>query len=396
MRPTRAVIHLNAILHNADCVRHQLPSATHICAAVKANGYGHGAVRTAQALQSRGIHSVGVAVPEEGIVLRDAGYRGEILLFSPFFPNEATDIAVHELTPMVFDSERIKALQSAAANTEKTIKVFLKIDTGMGRIGCPPHEAVPLAQMIKSAPNLTQTGTATHFAAADNRDTAFAHSQLTLFLQSVKQLRAHNIECGRLSTANSGAVIAFPDSAGLDLARPGIMLYGYFPSSEIIRNQPLIPAMTLESAVSLIKRVPAGSPVSYGMTYTTTHETEIATIPVGYADGVFRALSNRGRVWINGKTYPIVGRICMDQFMVDLGLNSGIQLYDRVVLFGPPQHAADGTDSQETPPTAEDIAELCSTIPYEIICAVSNRIPRVYQDTPLCPPCTSAAAAANR
>ncbi|WP_041398377.1 alanine racemase [Spirochaeta africana] len=384
MRPTRALVHISAIRHNIRLIREQYirqaAAEPIICAAVKANAYGHGAVEVARAVLDAGAACLGVAVPEEGIELRQAGISAAILLFSPFFPEESTAIAENNLVPMVFDAERITALNAAAERSGRTTDVYLKIDTGMGRVGCSMPQAVELATAIQSSRGLRLVGLATHFAASDGSSLDFARTQLGRFRDAAATLRAADIDPGILSAANSGAVITMPDSAGLDMARPGIMIYGYYPSHDVSRPLQLQPAMTLESAVGFIKQVPAGTPISYGMTYTTARETRIATIPIGYADGVFRALSNRGRVWIKGRTYPIVGRICMDQLMVDIGMDSGITLYDRAVLFGPPQPAPAHTPWPEDPPTAEEVADLCDTIPYEITCAVSGRIPRVYVD----------------
>ncbi|MFW5801548.1 MAG: alanine racemase [Spirochaeta sp.] len=391
MRPTRAVVHLNAIQHNLRRIRTQFSdpqsSMPLICAAVKANAYGHGAASVAAAALANGADMLGVAVPEEGIELREAGIAGQILLFSPFFPDEAGIIVQHDLVPMVFDEERIQAIAQAAEQQNREAAVFLKTDTGMGRVGCDPRHVLGLAQQIAGSRMVRLAGCATHFAASDAADTGFAEQQLTSFLAAAGNIRAHGISPGILSAANSGAVITMPRTAGLGMARPGIMMYGYYPSREVPRNLDLVPAMTFESAVSFIKTVPKGTPISYGMTYRTRSNTRIATIPVGYADGVFRMLSNRGRIWIRGRTYPIVGRICMDQLMIDIGTDSDVQLYDRAVLFGPPQPAPEsGIQWPEQPPSAEEVADLCGTIPYEITCAVSSRIPRIFEDTPVCEP----------
>ena len=376
--PNQAVIHTKALQHNLQQIVSRLPENTQICSAVKANGYGHGAIESARAFLAAGAHMLGVASPEEGIQLRTAGFAQPIILFTPFFPAEAQAIAEHDLIPFVPDLQRIQLLQAAAKKTGKTCRFILKIDTGMGRVGCKPGQAAELAQTAIQKEQLELFGTATHFAAADSSDESYTRNQLKRFHQALEAMRSAGINPGLISASNSGAVIGFSPGQFFDLARPGIMQYGYFPSHEVERNLSLQPAMTFETAVAYIKRVSAGESISYGMTYTATEDCDIATIPVGYADGIFRTLSNKGSVWINGRLYPIVGRVCMDQFMVNLGLDSKVQLYDRVVIFGPPQQFA---GAQDAPLTAEDIADLCNTIPYEITCAVSARIPRVYSNT---------------
>ncbi|THB68610.1 MAG: alanine racemase [Spirochaetaceae bacterium] len=375
-RPGKATISLEAIKHNFRSIMQGLPPITSACAAVKANAYGHGAIQAGHALLAAGADMLGVASAAEGIELRQNGLQCPILIFGPFFPCEAEEIARFQLTPFIADRERLKPLSQAAAKTGTTVKVFLKIDTGMGRVGCDPADAPALALAIHSSAGLQLAGTATHLAAADTADPAYTRQQLATFQQAINGIRENGMDPGIISAGNSGATITATETALFDLVRPGISLYGYFPSHEVPRELSLLPAMTFESAVSFIKKVPAGTHISYGMTYTTKKPTTIATIPIGYADGWARSLSNRGTVWINGSRYPIAGKICMDQFMIDLGLNSNVSLYDRVVLFGPPQ----GERFEVQPATAEDIADICGTIPYEITCGISGRIPRVYQE----------------
>lgn len=379
MRPTQAVISLSAIRHNFQAIKQSLPDGVRLCPAVKANGYGHGATAVARSLQEAGADQLGVSSPAEGAELREAGIKGEINIFSPFFPEECPQIVQHRLSPFVFDTERINLLAEAAASSGERIRVYLKIDTGMGRIGCSPEEALTLCRRIETAEYLHLAGIVSHYAAADAADLAYMHQQDRIFQNTLRKIRDEGIRIDVLSTANSGAVITreIPrDSSSSELLRPGIMIYGYFPSSEIPQQLDLRPAMCLESAVAYIKQVPAGTSISYGMTYTTDKDTRIATIPVGYGDGVPRALSNRGRIWISGRTYPIAGRVCMDQLMVDLGSDSNVQLYDRAVVFGPPEPG----NQTEQPWTANDIAGICGTISYEITCAVSARVPRIYRD----------------
>jgi alanine racemase len=278
-------------------------------------------------------------------------------------------VVEYDIAPFVADSATISLLGDAAKGKSRPFPVHLKIDTGMGRIGCTPREAPDLAEQIDRDRNLYLEGTCTHFPRADGVDQSFTRYQLDLFLKAVEEIRKRGIDPGLLHAANSGAILGLQESH-LDMVRPGIILYGYYPSKEQPRPLDIKPVYELETEIFFLKKVPADTPVSYGSTYHTREETYIATLPIGYGDGYSRLLSNSATVLIKGNTYPLVGRVCMDQIMVDLGHSTDVKLYDRAVLFGP----------DPTGPTAETLAALIDTIPYEITCAVSKRVPRIFID----------------
>ncbi len=374
MRATRAVIRLANFQHNIRELRRHMESqrggeAPQICVAVKADGYGHGILRCAEAALEAGASSLGVAAVSEGAMLRDAGIREPILLFGIARKGELEELAELGLSPFVADEAYIRLLDEAAASAGVKLNVHLKVDTGMGRIGCRPDEAPRLASQIQHAKRLRLAGTATHFPVADEDDSSFTHEQIELFLRTVKHIREAGTDPGVVHAANSGAIIGYPD-AWADMVRPGISVYGYYPSADQKRTLDLRPVMELVSEIVFVKRVAPDTPISYGCTYRTPQETVIATIPAGYGDGFNRLLSSTGRVLIDGKTYPIVGRVCMDQFMVDIGAKPECGVGSTVTLFGP----------DPAGPNAEELAELCSTIPYEILTGITARVPRIYLD----------------
>jgi alanine racemase len=368
MRVTQAVIHLDNFIHNIEVVRRNIPAETKICMAVKADAYGHGAVEIAKTAIHAGIHCLGVATVKEGIELREAGIRCPVILFSLPFPDEIPMLFYYRIIPLVASKDLILQCDEEGKQNESVLDIHLKVDTGMGRIGCQPDEALELAQLIDNCSYCHLHGMCTHFPGSDIEDNHFAREQVRIFNTLLQRIRENGIDPGIIHTANSGAVISMPE-AMYDMVRPGIFLYGYYPSNEQQRSLTVKPVMELKTKISFIKTVPPDTPISYGMTYRTKQTTKIATIPVGYGDGYNRLLSNRGEVVIKGKRYPVAGRVCMDQCMIDLGPSSDISLYDDVILFGPDPPA----------PTAEDIADIIGTIPYEVTCFISRRVPRVYK-----------------
>lgn len=367
MRATRTVIHLENLRHNLRLIRSRVGNRR-ICLAVKADGYGHGAVETARAALKEGVNAFAVAALNEAVELREAGIGGLLLVLSPLLPEEMPEAAEQSLSLVVGNRETVETYRECCTKGGTNGRVHLKIDTGMGRYGCAPEEAVDLAGFIASSENLTLEGTCTHFPSADGGDEGFTQTQIDLFLNTVEKIRQSGVDPGILHTANSGGILGHPQS-WLTMVRPGIIVYGYYPSRDQKRDLPVLPVMEFETRVLFIKQVPPGTTISYGRTWQADKATYIATLPVGYADGYNRLLSNRGRVAIRGKSYPLVGRVCMDQTMVDLGAETDVQLYDRAVLFGPEPPA----------PTAEDIAETVGTIPYEVTCwTAKSRVPRVF------------------
>jgi len=371
----RAVIHLDCFLGNLTSVRDRIGRDRRICMPVKADAYGHGALEIAKTSLEAGVFCLGVATVSEGMELRKGGITAPILLFSQPHPDEIPELAQARLTPFVSDAWFASALNERASAEGVKLPVHLKIDTGMGRLGCVPEEAPALARHIAECPWLELAGTATHFAvsdSADERDRAYTRAQTALFNEAVAAVRDAGFDTGIVHAANSGAVIQHPD-AWFDMVRPGILLYGYKAVEENtppLSSQPLKvrPVMELRSVVSLIKRVKKGETVSYGRTWTATQDTLIAVLPAGYGDGLPRSASGKWQAVIGGKTYPLSGRICMDQCCVDLGADSSVRRWDEAVLFGGPA------------PDAAALAAAVGTIPYEITCNINKRVPRVYEN----------------
>jgi alanine racemase len=371
MRATRAIVHLDSFLGNFKAIQEKIGQNRQICVPVKADAYGHGAAEISRVSLAIGASCLGVADVQEGAALRVSvpDVSVPILLFSQPLPSEIPEIIKHVLTPLVSDGEFIAMLGKTAAEVKIRLPVHLKIDTGMRRMGCAPAEAPSLAKQISACPSLTYAGTATHLAVSDSsvpEDIAYTKQQIAGFKETLEQIRAESVDPGIVHAANSGAVALHPE-AWFDMVRPGIILYGYnlagTPSPEVK------PVMELRSNVALIKRVKKGETVSYGRAWTADRDTHIAVLPVGYADGLPRLASNKWQAVINGKTYPLVGRICMDQCMADLGPGAGtdVRRWDEASIFGGPA------------PDARILAERIGTIPYEITCNINKRVPRVYE-----------------
>jgi alanine racemase len=371
MRATRAIIHLANLIDNINIVKKHLlngNSKCKICMPVKANAYGHGAVEISKTALANGVDYLAVATVNEGAQLRDAGIKAPILLLSQCTPNEMQDAAYNELIPLVSDNEGAKLFAEASAKTlAKKGLVFLKIDTGMGRIGCAPQKAAELARYISSLDSIRLAGVITHFAVSDSAepsDIAYTNNQLEKFNDAIAAIR--EVSCVIVSAANTGATIAHP-AAWFDMVRPGILLYGYPP----VGLQPQLsvkPVMELVSQIVFTKKIQKGDSVSYGRTWIAEKDTTIGIIPVGYADGLPRLLSNKFKVSIGNKLYPVIGRICMDQCMVEIDGN--VQCWDTVSIFG---GNCNGSFN------AADIADQIGTIPYEITCNINKRVERVYQ-----------------
>lgn len=370
MRATRAIIHLDHLQSNIAEIRKRLPAGVRLCVPVKADAYGHGALPVAVAAIRSGATHLAVASVQEGIDLREAGIVAPILSLSLPIPEEIPAIVEHELTPLVVDADFVEDLAREARARGRTVPVHLKVDTGMCRIGCVPEHALHLAREIARSGSLALDGVATHLSVADSldpADVAFTKSQIERFAETVGGIRDAGIDPGIVHAANSGAVVLHPDSF-FSMVRPGILIYGYPPSPELAGRIPVTPVMEFETQIVSIKKIPRGSDVSYGRTWTAGEDTFIGTIPVGYADGLPRALSPGLTVRVGDGIFPVVGRICMDQCMVDLGPDPWVQRWDHVTIFGPPPAHA----------SAEDVARLLGTIPYEITCGINKRVPRVY------------------
>lgn len=363
-------IHLDNIRFNIEGIRNAIGSERKILIAVKANGYGHGAVAVSRMAEKIGVDWLGVATVPEGIQLREAGIRLPILKFSPVFPEEMEAAALNNLTLTVCEKQNITILEKVCTSLEKSVDVHLKVDTGMGRIGVSVDEVENLALYIeRECSHLHLDGIFTHLPVSDDGDPIYTQDQIQRFRKIVELV---NSRIGRkinlAHCSNSGAVLGHP-SAWLDMVRPGIMIYGFYPGNDTPQSLPLEPGLSFVTRVSFLKKVTAGTTIGYGRTWTAKEDTWIATIPVGYADGFNRLFSNMGRVLIKGKSYPIVGRVCMDQSMVNLGPDTDVQICDEVILIG---------KSGQEEISVDEWAKKLGTITYEVTCQINARVERVF------------------
>lgn len=368
--PVWAEVDLKAIAHNVQQIRRLVSPRAEVMAVVKANAYGHGAVEVARTALASGAGRLAVARVNEAEKLREAGIGAPILLLGYTPPGQFPDVLRLALGQTVYDPAMAGALNELAGRKGGRVAVHIKIDTGMGRLGFPA-ERTSRKEILQIArlPHLEVEGIFTHFATADSRDKGYALEQLERFLDFLDALRKEGLEVPFRHCANSAAIIDLPQSH-LDLVRPGIAIYGLYPSGEVQRSRlHLKPAMALKAKVAQVKKVPAGFKISYGATYATPAPTVIATLPVGYADGYTRLLSSRGEVLIHGRKAPVVGRVCMDQCMIDVGHVPDVFPGDEVVFFG---------RQGEAVLPVEEVAEAIGTINYEVVCMVSGRVPRVY------------------
>lgn len=367
-RPTRAIIDMKALAANfGEAARRA--GGRKLLAVVKADAYGHGAVPVSKLLLEQGADMLGVALVEEGRELRAAGIVAPILVMGALFPEQAEAVVSLRLTPVVYSLPVVHALSRAAIKAGRSIPVHVKVDTGMGRIGISPETGVPFIREATSLEGIEVQGLMTHFADADLGNKQFSSEQMDRFESLLAALQQSGIGIPLRHAANSAAILDY-GRALFTMVRPGIMLYGYNPLAAFgDRGTCLKPALSLATRIAFLKKVPAGVPVSYGRTFVTRRPGLIATIPIGYADGYSRALSNRGEALVRGVRVPVVGRVCMDMCMLDVTDVPGVSERDDVVLIG-----TQGTEVI----TADDIAALAGTIPYEVLCGISRRVPRVY------------------
>jgi len=375
LRPAWAEVDLGAMAHNMKEIRRIVRPETKIMAVVKANGYGHGAVETAQIVLRYGADRLAVATLGEAIKLRQAGIDAPILVLGYSGPEHANLAVEYGITQTVFTMEMAESLSQTANKQGKTAVVHVKIDTGMGRIGfLPKQETVQVIANISRLKGLFMEGVYTHFAVADHADKSFTRHQFSLFLDFVENLSRTGIEIPIKHAANSAAIIDMPETH-LDLVRPGIIIYGLYPSGEVDQKKiSLLPVMELKARVSFVKKVGAGTSISYGRKYITRKEALIASLPLGYADGYSALLSNNADILLGGKRVPVVGTVCMDQFMTDASAVPDTQIGDEAVIFG--------NQGMERI-SVEEIAKRLNTINYEILCMVSERIPRIYTNQPV-------------
>jgi alanine racemase len=366
-RPTRIRVDLDALSHNLRALHTR--AGAPVMGIVKANAYGHGLVPVALHLQAQGIAQLGVAFVEEGIALRQAGVRIPILVMGGIFGPQAAQFIAHDLEITVSSLSKLRQVEAAAESLGRKAVIHLKIDTGMERIGVHSYNAGPFIEAAVASPWCTVKGVYSHLACADDPTSPMTALQLERFLEACAHFERIGAPMPLRHLANSGGVLHFPETA-LDMVRPGIALYGVLPDAASQRSVDLRPALSLVSQVVYFKVVKAGHPVSYGATWAPQRDTRVVTIPIGYGDGYPRSLSSRGEALIRGRRYPIVGRVCMDQFMVDLGPGGTAYNEDEVVLIG-----RQGDEAID----CETVALAAGTIPYEILVGLNDRIPREYR-----------------
>ena len=367
----QADIDLDAFAFNLESIKNNLKEDTKIITVLKADGYGHGALPLArEAVKDPRVWGVAVATVEEAEELRQGGIRKPLLILGYTYEENYEQIAREEFRPAVFKLSMARKLSQAAVKNNTVVNVNIKIDTGMSRIGYRDLEtAVPEIMEISRLPGIRIEGLFTHFARADEKKTDPAYVQFRKFQEFQKALEAQGLEIPICHCSNSAGIIRMPE-ANLNAVRAGVILYGLYPSEDVEKEPvPLKPVMELKSHIAYIKTVEAGVQISYGGTFTTQRETRVATIPVGYADGYARGLSNKGSVLIRGKRAPILGRVCMDQFMVDVTDIPQAQELDEVVLLG---------RSGDEQITMEELGELSGRFNYEFACCISKRVPRIY------------------
>lgn len=369
-RPVWAEINLDNLAHNIKEVRKNTRDDAIVTAVVKANGYGHGSTDIAKTFLANGADRLAVAILTEAIELRKAGIDAPILVLG-YTPNTQFDkVLEYDLMQTVYDYDDAKILSKTAVEMDKEAVIHIKIDTGMSRIGFLPNEdAVDKILKINDLENINIEGMYTHFAKADETDKEHAKGQFEKYSRVADELKSRGLDIKIKHVSNSAAIIDLKDY-NLDMVRAGIMIYGFYPSNEVDKKTiELKPAMNLKARVSHVKVVPKGTGISYGQIFKTERESKIATLPIGYADGFTRLLTEKAEVYVNGKRVKVVGKICMDQCMIDVTDIEDIVVGDEVVIFG---YGVEGY------PHADELAEKIGTINYEIVCMVGRRIPRVY------------------
>lgn len=365
-----ANVDLDAVLFNMESMHQNIAKGTKMIAVIKTNGYGHGAVEIAEELEQVDyVHGYAVATIEEAIELREHKIKKPILILGYTFPDCYETLISNDICPTVFSLKMAQDLSKCAQKLDKQVAVHIKIDTGMSRIGFQvTEESADIIAQIFQLPNLSADGIFTHFARADEVSKEYALAQYDRFEKMIRLCEQRGITFGYRHCSNSAGILELPQ-VNMDLVRAGITVYGLWPSEEMNRSFPLRPVLSLHSHVVHVKTLEAGRAISYGGTYVTNRPTVVATIPVGYGDGYPRGLSNKGYVLIHGQKAPILGRVCMDQFMVDVTEITDVQVGTEVTLLG--------TD-EGTTISMEELGELSGRFNYEFACDLGNRIPRIY------------------
>lgn len=366
-----AKIDLDAIAYNMEQMKQNIRPETKVMAVIKADGYGHGAVQIAEMMERWNyIWGFAVATLDEAVVLRTEGIQKPILVLGCVFPDQYMEMLKHEIRMNIYTEEMAESISRMAAREGKTAYMHIKLDTGMSRLGFGINEqSAETIKRISKMPNVNMEGIFTHFTKADEKDKSFTKKQIQEFVWMMERLKEKNVRFTYEHCSNSAGIIDVPE-ANFDIVRAGISTYGLYPSEEVDKtNVKLKPALALKSHVAFVKEIESGTPVSYGGTFVAKEKMKIATIPVGYADGYPRSLSNKGYVLIRGKKAPILGRVCMDQFMVDVTQIEGVSFGDKVTMIG--------KDGNEILPV-EVLSELSGRFNYEFVCDLGKRIPRVY------------------
>ena len=370
IRPTQARISTSNLLNNLGILRSQISATTRVMAVVKANGYGNGISICAPTLEKAGVERFGIATVEEARELRRLGIRSRITLLTTPFADQREAFPELDLEPLVSNRETAEWLSSQAAATGCILRCHLYVDTGMTRNGANPEGVLSLMKVVDKLPGLKIQGLASHLATSDESDQTYAKKQIATFDSVLRESLDAGYHFEEVHIANSGGILNLP-SSHYTLVRPGLMLYGYHPHPEIQEESGLKPVMTLRTAITSLRRISAGTHISYGRRYTTERDSWIATIPVGYGDGLMRSLTGLVEGLVNGKRFPIVGTICMDEAMMNIGDDTSVSVGDEVVLIG---------ESGVEKITAWDLALKTETIPYEITSSITVRVPRVSHD----------------
>jgi alanine racemase len=370
-RPTTALVDLSALSHNLACARSRVNKSVEIIPVVKADAYGHGAKEVVRRLYSQGVNILCVALLDEALALRQSGFAGEILVSNGLFPGEEEEAVARGFIPFVLSSESLERLEAAARKRGQPAKVHLKVDTGMGRIGVDPGEFFPLAERILRSPHLTLDGVLSHLASADlnsPEENDYTRRQIESFALLRAGLERRGYKVPRWHLLNSAGLIRFPEALHTAV-RLGIMLYGVSPSEDVDLSDQLQPVLSLKTQITFLKKVPPGSAISYGRQTVVERPSLIATIPIGYADGLPRTLPVGFPLLVRGRRAPIAGVVTMDMTMLDVTDVPGVARGDEVVIIG---------EQGGQLIRVEDIAKACGTIPYEVLCRLGPRVPRHY------------------
>ena len=376
VKRTWAEISLNAIEHNYNVIRNKVADDTKVCCVIKADGYGHGAVELSQVYEKLGADFFAVSNIDEGIEIRKSGSKLPIVILGYTPVSEAENLAAYNISQAVFSLEYAKELSEKCVEEDCICKMHIKVDSGMSRIGfmCQefPRDEYSIEEICEACclPNLEVEGLFTHFCVSDEdaEGREFTNKQYENFIHVRDSLKKRGVDISVVHCSNSGAIEDYPETC-CDMVRAGIILYGLAPSSKLADRLDLVPAMTLKTVVAFVKEVQKGATISYGRTFTADRKMKIATVPIGYADGFIRQNAKDGYMMVNGKKAKIVGRICMDQTMLDVTDIEDVKTGDEVVVFGTGENGE---------PTADSLAENTGTINYETVCLVGKRVPRLY------------------